>query len=134
MYDGTIYEKWVTRQIHAFQKFFILGSCRMSSSSSSDSGTELISLKQSPLTIMLQRMWSRFPEFQFSLVERTVLESKCDLQRSEENLLALLQSTPGGVPVYASSDRKEENTSIQRLRPQAEMRVYRLDTDSPGRN
>jgi hypothetical protein len=56
------------------------------------------------------------------------------LQRSEENLLALLQSTPGGVAVSASSDGKAEKSASQRLRPQAEMKVYRLDTDSPGRN
>jgi hypothetical protein len=83
---------------------------------------------------MLERMWNRFPEIQFSQVERAVLESKCDLQRSEENLLALLQSTPGGVAVSASSDGKAEKSASQRLRPQAEMKVYRLDTDSPGRN
>lgn len=134
MYDGTIHEKWVTRLIHAFPKIFILGSRKMPSSSSSDSGTEFISLKLSPLTIMLERLWCRFPEIQFSQVERAVLESKCDLQRSEENLLALLQSTPGGVPVSASPESKAETRLIQSLRPQAEMKVYRLDTDSPGRN
>ena len=129
-----------TREIYddsCFSIFFILGILKMPSSSSSDSGTDFISLKPSPLTIMLDDLWSRFPEIEFGQIERAVLVSKCDGQRAEEILSALLKSTAAGDPIVdrlspTSPDSRPGHLYSEQSRPVAEMKVYRLDTDSPS--
>jgi hypothetical protein len=103
----------------------------MSSSSSSHVASDKISLKRSPMIILLTDLFERYPGVDHEVVERIVIETKCDPDLATERLTQVTESSGirYGQRTYNSSTVTESRflDAVGQSRPRTEMKVYRLD-------
>ena len=106
----------------------------MSSSSSSHVINDNISLKRSPLVLLLKDLFQRYPGLDHDVVERIVIETKCDPDLATERLSQATESSGVHYSHTAYSSRVTDSMfldAVGQSRPRTEMKVYRLDHESP---
>lgn len=91
-----------------------------------------ITLQSSPLILLLARLYSRYPELDPEMVDRAVMDSKCNRDEAERILDdAILAVSPQGGRRRTESlnDWYASDAVVSSSKPNAVIKVYRLDGD-----
>lgn len=105
----------------------------MTSTSANDDG-DVIILKQSPLISILSHFYAKYPHLDLDSIDAIVIESKCNSISAEELIVERLVQASGLDRRDSGSLNDwyaEGTTDVVSGRPNAEIKVYRLEGDDP---